>query len=159
MDFFQHKLMVMTQSVESASAKAANDIDIFAQNDPYGLLMAMIGMGIVFVILLILFVVFSNTPKIYTQEFKVWFNGLFSRKKKTDQLSAQELAGDKTKLPDMSGEVNAAIAAAIHLYRTEMHDYENTVLTISKVSRTYSPWSSKIYGLRQDPRQRISYHG
>ncbi len=52
----------------------------------------------------------------------------------------------------MSGEVNAAIAMAIHLYYEEIHDKENTVLTINKVSRTYSPWSSKIYGLRQNPR-------
>ncbi|MCL2502045.1 MAG: hypothetical protein FWE99_02825 [Bacteroidales bacterium] len=41
----------------------------------------------------------------------------------------------------------AAIAAAIHLYGEELHDVENAVLTINKVSRTYSPWSSKIHGL------------
>ena len=40
-----------------------------------------------------------------------------------------------------------AIAAAIHLYGEELHDVENTVLTINKVSRTYSPWSSKVHGL------------
>jgi len=51
----------------------------------------------------------------------------------------------------MSGEVNAAIAMALHLYQSEMHDYENTVLTIQKVSRNYSPWSSKIYTLRKTP--------
>ena len=28
---------------------------------------------------------------------------------------------------------------------------ENTVLTIRKVKRSYSPWSSKLYGLRQTP--------
>jgi hypothetical protein len=43
--------------------------------------------------------------------------------------------------------VYAAIAAAIYLYGEELHDVENTVLTINKVSRTYSPWSSKIHGL------------
>ena len=43
--------------------------------------------------------------------------------------------------------VYAAIAVAIHLYGEELHDVENTVLTINKVSRTYSPWSSKIHGL------------
>ena len=43
--------------------------------------------------------------------------------------------------------VYAAIAAAIHLYGEELHDVENTVLTINKASRTYSPWSSKIHGL------------
>ena len=41
----------------------------------------------------------------------------------------------------------AAIATAIHLYGEELHDVENAVLTINKVSRTYSPWSSKIHGL------------
>jgi len=49
---------------------------------------------------------------------------------------------------DLTGEINAAIAAAVHLYRSELHDFEDTVLTMKKVSRTYSPWSSKIYGLR-----------
>ena len=43
--------------------------------------------------------------------------------------------------------VYAAIASAIHLYGEELHDIENTVLTINKVSRTYSPWNSKIHGL------------
>ena len=33
-----------------------------------------------------------------------------------------------------------------------IHDKEDAVLTINKVSKTYSPWSSKIYGLRQFPR-------
>lgn len=53
----------------------------------------------------------------------------------------------------MSGEVSAAIAMALQLYYDEIHDYENTVLTIQKVSRTYSPWSSKIYSLREYPRR------
>jgi hypothetical protein len=46
-----------------------------------------------------------------------------------------------------SGDVYAAIASAIYLYSEELHDVESTVLTINKVSRTYSPWSSKIHGL------------
>ena len=48
----------------------------------------------------------------------------------------------------MSGEVNAAIATAIYLHVNEQHDYESNVITIRKVSRTYSPWSSKIYNMR-----------
>lgn len=51
--------------------------------------------------------------------------------------------------PLKEGEINAAIAAALHLYLAGVHDKENTVLTINKVARTYSPWSSKIYGLNQ----------
>jgi hypothetical protein len=47
----------------------------------------------------------------------------------------------------MTGEENAAIAAALYLYFSEMHDEEKYVMTIRKVSKTYSPWSSKIYGI------------
>jgi len=43
-----------------------------------------------------------------------------------------------------SDDVYAAIAAAIHMYSEDLHDVENTVLTFNKVSRIYSPWSSKI---------------
>lgn len=47
----------------------------------------------------------------------------------------------------MSGEENAAIAAALFLFFSEMHDQEKYVMTIKKVSRTYSPWSSKFYNI------------
>ncbi|MCJ7553639.1 MAG: hypothetical protein MUO34_07120, partial [Ignavibacteriaceae bacterium] len=59
---------------------------------------------------------------------------------------------DSKKESELTGEINAAIAAALYLYSQELHDHESTVLTINRVSRTYSPWSSKIYGLRQYPR-------
>lgn len=123
--------------------------DQFAQNDPYGVWMAVLGMGIVFLVLLTLFIVFTNTPKLYTTDFKSLFKNMFSSKKKSPVEKIQTVAKPRE---DMSGEVSAAIAAAIHLYRSELHDYENTVLTINKVSKTYSPWSSKIYGLRKEPR-------
>lgn len=58
--------------------------------------------------------------------------------------------------PTVNGEVTneeaAAIALAIHMYKREMHDMESLTITLKKVSRIYSPWSSKIYTLRQNPR-------
>ena len=45
------------------------------------------------------------------------------------------------------GDVGAAIATALYLYFNEQHDEENTIITIKKVSKTYSPWSSKIFGI------------
>ena len=140
-------LNTITDKVEGGAAKAADEVCHFAQNDPYGLLMAILGMGIVFTVLLLLFVVFTNTPKLYTPEFKASLAAFFTFKKQAkDTVEAESSTAAKPE--DLSGEVNAAIAAAIHLYRSELHDYENTVLTINKVSRTYSPWNSKIYGLR-----------
>jgi hypothetical protein len=46
-----------------------------------------------------------------------------------------------------SGDI-AAIAMALNLHFSEMHDEESNLITINRVSRTYSPWSSKIYNMR-----------
>lgn len=53
---------------------------------------------------------------------------------------------------EVTDEEAAAIALAIHMYKREMHDLESLTITLKKVSRIYSPWSSKIYTLRQNPR-------
>lgn len=108
--------------------------------DPIGVGMAVIGMGIVFLSLLLLYIVFYNVTKLIN--FRIRKN-LQKEGKSKDEIEKEI---------DISGDVNAAIGMALHLYLSEIHDFENTVLTIKKVSRTYSPWSSKIYGLRQIPR-------
>ena len=53
----------------------------------------------------------------------------------------------------LNGEVSAAIAMAIYETMESEHDDENTILTIKNVDRNYSPWSSKIYTLRELPRR------
>jgi hypothetical protein len=111
--------------------------DKFLVMDPYGVGMAVIAMSVVFGALILLYVVFKNTKKIYSINLKT----LFSRKQK-------ESVSVKATHEEITGEVNAAIALALHLYVSELHDHEDAVLTIKKVARTYSPWSSKIYGLR-----------
>ena len=50
---------------------------------------------------------------------------------------------------DVSGDVYAAIAAAIHLYNDELHDEENTIITIQKVERAWTPWNAKYYNMNQ----------
>ncbi|GHT49602.1 hypothetical protein FACS189440_15610 [Bacteroidia bacterium] len=52
-----------------------------------------------------------------------------------------------------SGEIFAAIAMALS-DTTEWHDMESNVLTIHNVANNYSPWSSKIYTLRELPLRR-----
>ncbi len=126
--------------------EAAEAAKTFAQHDPHGFIMAMMGMGIVFSILILTYLIFSNTPKLFAPTFKQKVKDLF--KKKAAVASSEPLPEEVIAESDLTGEINAAIAAAIHLYRSELHDFEDTVLTMKKVSRTYSPWSSKIYGLR-----------
>jgi Na+-transporting methylmalonyl-CoA/oxaloacetate decarboxylase gamma subunit len=104
-----------------------------------GFQMTIIGMGVVFCSLVLLFIVFSNLSGI--------LNIRFRKKKPKDEKKIKE------KKVDLTGEVSAAIGAALYLYFMETHDEENTVLTIKRVSRTYSPWSSKIYGLREPLRK------
>lgn len=45
----------------------------------------------------------------------------------------------------------AAIATALKMFRSELHDRESEVLTIMSIKRSYSPWNSKIHGLTQMP--------
>ena len=143
-------LIIPLLNTVPATAAQTDEVCVFAQNDPYGALMALMGMGIVFSALLMLYLIFNNTPKLYTASFKTRLKEFLTFSKKRQVVPVAE-----TPQPDnfsvLTGEVNAAIAAAVHLYRSELHDFEDTVLTIKKVSRTYSPWSSKIYGLRNVP--------
>jgi hypothetical protein len=111
----------------------------FVKMDPYGLGMAVIAMSVVFMALILLYLVFKNTRRLYTIDLKKLF-------------TKEKMLKDINETQDISGEVNAAISMALYLYRNELHDHEETVLTIKKVARTYSPWSSKIYGLRNPHR-------
>ena len=67
---------------------------------------------------------------------------------RTSGLTKEEAKG----ITAQSGEIYAAIALAIY-EATEMHDEENTILTIKNTARNYSPWSSKIYTLRETPKK------
>lgn len=110
--------------------------ELFAKFDPTGVAMIAIAMGVVFLALALLFVFFKNMGR------------MFKREKKEKDAEVVKTSPED----GLPGEVNAAIALALFLYRNQLHDHENTVLTINKVARAYSPWSSKIYGLRRWPR-------
>lgn len=103
-----------------------------------GIVITVLGYVVVFLALLLTFLILASLTKL-----------LLSRQRKRLIDSGKEDCSD---CEDLTGELNAAIATALFLYFEEAHDFENTVLTIDKVRRPYSPWSSKIYGLRQNPR-------
>ena len=67
-------------------------------------------------------------------------------------ITCKEEAKEK-KLGEAPGEVIAAISLAMHELQNDVHDVEDTVLTITRVKRSYSPWSSKIYTLRETPKK------
>ncbi|MDR0437455.1 MAG: hypothetical protein LBH22_04040 [Bacteroidales bacterium] len=70
------------------------------------------------------------------------------RTKRHAKNAAKEAEVDVLDIPAnvlAGSEEFAAIAAVIHMYHSELHDEENTIMTINKVARAYSPWSSKLY--------------
>lgn len=111
----------------------------FKQNDPSGIGMAITAMLVVFSALIVLYLVFKQIGK------------SAMRISKRNAMKSQSVQGVPAKedLGAESGEVFAAIAMALNEFNNEAHDLENTVLTINRVTRNYSPWSSKIYGLNQ----------
>lgn len=131
--------LIQQIATDSTTATVHKNSDLFQKIDPFGIGMTMVGYVVVFMALLLLYIIFFNLSKVMQINVK----RLLRREGKTVE---------KQKDIAISGEVNAAIAMAIHLYYTEINEKEDAVLTINKVSRNYSPWSSKIYGLRQHPR-------
>jgi hypothetical protein len=116
----------------------------FKKFDPSGGGMAAIAMGVVFTALAMLFILFKTTARILKTDIR---KQLLARALIRAKAGGKETPVEDHKGLEITGEINAAIAMTLYLYTSELHDAENTVLTINKVSRTYSPWSSKIYGL------------
>jgi len=69
------------------------------------------------------------------------FEKLFGKKAKSESV-----ASDATSDEVLSGDI-VAIAMALHQFYDEVHDDESNVITIKRIERRYSPWSSKIYGV------------
>ncbi|HAF28445.1 MAG TPA: hypothetical protein DCG75_05290 [Bacteroidales bacterium] len=105
-----------------------------------GLTIAIVGWLIVFAALLLLVIIFTQVPKL------IYYNSRKKLKQKTKQSSVT----DDDLL--VTGDVSAAISMALYLFFDELHDEESNVITIQRVRKVYSPWSSKIYGLRVWPR-------
>lgn len=119
-----------------------NRVKMFSEIDENGFGMTIMAMCIVFTALLLLclsFYAIGAIGKYISRSNKIKSSG--------DDHTDREVRAATT---HDSGEEIAAIVMALHEH-FNAHDAENTILTINKVKRAYSPWSSKIYGLREVP--------
>lgn len=98
-----------------------------------GISLTLIGYSVVLLSLAFLFGVYMLIPKIIDQ---------INRKKLKEQ--GRHECAEKDSL-DISGEESAAISMALYYFLNELHDIESGKITIKKISKRYSPWSSKIY--------------
>lgn len=101
-----------------------------------GLSIAVVGMAIVFGVLIFLALVFTAFQKYMVVQAK--------KAMEKQGLNVTNISDDDLSVP---ADVNAAISAALYLYFSESGEQESGVITIKKVERRYSPWSSKIYSL------------
>lgn len=115
--------------------------DRMKEIDPYGWILALTAMSVVFAALILLYFIFKSIGNANIRAGK--------------KRSAVAVGGNAAvpQYGEVPGEVYAAIATAMHLYNEDngSHDEESFVVTLHHTDRTYSPWSSKIYTLRETP--------
>lgn len=133
--------------VSPSSNNIIKDVNIkkenFKEKDRFGVGMAIMAMAVVFSALIVLSIAFVLIGKIRTRNAitkKIQVHG--------DDVTGATVANSTAD----SGEEIAAICMALYEH-LNAHDNEDAVLTINKVKRAYSPWSSKIYTLRELPRR------
>ncbi|NOZ62753.1 MAG: OadG family protein [Calditrichaeota bacterium] len=105
-----------------------------------GLIISIIGISVVFLGLTVLFgalKIFLFVTNLKDKQTQTQTDGLVIKKKGKEPIS---------------GEVVVAISLAIHQNQEQFHDLEETILTLHRITRPYSPWSSKIHVLRKPVR-------
>jgi len=111
---------------------------VLANSIEFGITVTLVGFSIVFFSLALLVMVFNRLPKLINMNWKRFF----SRDKNKNVPEIEDY--------NIEGNVTAAISLALHLYFNELHDEESNIVTIKKVRKAYSPWSSKIYSVNQN---------
>ena len=113
-------------------------INIILTDWQIGFSISLIGYLVVLLALTFLYGIYSLIPLLLDQ-----YNRYHLR------LKGRHECAEKDSL-DITGEEAAAIATALFYYCNELHDVESGKITIKKISKRYSPWSSKIYEVNQN---------
>ena len=102
--------MQFTQSIASRSAEVA-------ANDPYGIIITVVSVSVVFAVLFLLYIAYLLIGKLASKE------SVYSKRKK----------GGRPQNEESDHEVQAAISMALHQYLSEnLHDDESYVITIKR---------------------------
>ena len=136
----------VTPSTNNKTLNSNAKMEKFEEHDSDGIGMSISAMSVVFCGLILLYISFKIIGRVSVNLSK---RNAMKAKGITDKQEAKE-----KKLGEAPGEIFAAIAMAMHEMQSDVHDVEDTVLTITRVKRSYSPWSSKIYTLRETPQKK-----
>ena len=121
-----------------------SSVEKFRTHDSHGFVLTLMAMCIVFSALLLLSICFFFFGKA---------NEKNATKKKAAAIANHHTDDTPVTVKGDSGEEIAAIGMALYEH-LNAHDKEDTILTINKVKKAYSPWSSKIYTLRETPNRK-----
>ena len=135
----------VTPSTNNKTLEGNAKMEKFQSHDSSGVGMSITAMSVVFFGLILLYICFRLIGQAAISLRRR--NAMEAK-----DIKCEEEAKEK-KLGEAPGEVIAAISLAMHEMQNDVHDVEDTVLTITRVKRTYSPWSSKIYTLRELPKK------
>jgi glutaconyl-CoA/methylmalonyl-CoA decarboxylase subunit delta len=136
-----NKLIFLTEEYASSAVSGNfNGITFDLSNiiNGNGLIMSIVGYLIVLLSLFILWILISGMSKLLVS----------SQRKRLKEIGHR--AADKDNLY-IEGEISAAIAMTLYMHFQQLHDFENAVLTIKRIHKIYSPWSSKLYNLTETP--------
>lgn len=136
----------VTPSTNNKTIDSNAKMEKFEEHDSDGIGMSISAMSVVFCGLILLFIAFKIVGRVSVSLSK---RNAMKAKGITDKQEDKE-----KKLGEAPGEIFAAIAMAMYEMQSDVHDVEDTVLTITRVKRSYSPWSSKIYTLRETPQKK-----
>lgn len=118
-------------STNNAMIDKASKPQKMKEMDPYGWMMAVLAMSVVFIALIILYFIFKQIGKINIRNA--------AKQAEKDKPAVQKIAAKPGK-KDESGETFAAIAMALNLWieENEAHDDESYVLTIDRVKSAWN---------------------
>lgn len=129
----------VTPSSNNAILEENPKVVSLEQDDPLGGLLTITSMMVVFFGLIALYFFFK-------------LSGNIAKNMSQRQVAKSGTLSAARSHSHLSGEVLAAISAAIHELKEDQHDIESTILTIHQVKRNFSPWSTKRQSLRELPR-------
>lgn len=117
--------------------RVAKQAEKIKMSDPIGVGLTAVAVAVVFLALICIALILQGSGKL--------FMGMEEKEKKGKKDSKVKPVSEGSSTAN--NDLYAAIAAAIHLYNDELHDEEDTVITIQKVEREWTPWNAKYYNM------------
>lgn len=125
--------------IRSHHYRVAKQSEKISQSDPVGIGLTAVAVAVVFLALICIALILQGSGKLMA--------GMGQKKEKKDVKKNAVKPVAEGSSAASEDEVYAAIAAAVHLYANELHDEEDTVITIQKVEREWTPWNAKYYNM------------